>query len=76
MPSSDQVYVRLLNEGTEAWRPVPAIRLADGLYRLSGTRVDDEEWEFESGTLVRCVHDRFSDGSEGLKAIANADGQL
>jgi hypothetical protein len=69
--TSDQVYIRLLNEGTEVWRPVPALRIADGLYRLSGTRTDEEEWEFEPGAIVRCVRYRFDDGSEGLKAIAD-----
>jgi hypothetical protein len=71
--TSDQVYVRLLNEGTEVWRPVPSERIADGLYRLSGTRTDDEEWEFEPGSIVRCVEHRFNDGSQGLKATASSD---
>ena len=28
------VYVKLLDEGVDAWRPVKAMALADGTYRL------------------------------------------
>jgi hypothetical protein len=48
------VYVPLLDEGVDVWRPVEANRVGDGLYRLTGRRPDDEEWGFEVGDVVRC----------------------
>jgi len=65
-----QVYVQLLEEGVDVWRPVEAIEDA-GLYRLIGPphSPDDERWEFEIGELVRCEARTFSDGQTGLVAV-------
>jgi hypothetical protein len=52
------VYVRLLDEGTDVWRPVLATPLGD-MYRLEGPKPDDERWQFEPGALVRCTERRF-----------------
>jgi hypothetical protein len=71
--SHHEVHVLLLDEGTQVWRPVPAVRLAEGVYRLAGVRTADEQWEFEPGSVVRCVHCRFNDGTEGWSAVALAD---
>ena len=73
MPSQLEVFVRLVGEGTPVWRPVPAVHVSDGMYRLGGAQTPDEQWEFEPGTVVRCAQRRFSDGTEGLAAIAPAD---
>jgi hypothetical protein len=59
IPSSDpeQVYVRLLDEGTDVWRPTTAVRLADGRFRLLPTDDYDpaiETWEFPPGSMVEC----------------------
>jgi hypothetical protein len=50
-----QVYVRLLDEGVDVWRPVDAVE-EDGAYRLVGPAhaPKDEHWEFEIGERVRC----------------------
>ncbi len=52
------VYVRLLDEGTDVWRPVPAIPQADGIFKIR--KPDDydaetETWEFPPHTRVKCV---------------------
>jgi hypothetical protein len=52
------VYVRLLNEGTDVWRPVAATRIGSG-YLLNGPQPDDEEWEFKPGESVICDLRRF-----------------
>ena len=51
-----RIYVRLLNEGTEVFRPADAQEAEDGLFKLlSPPDYDsiDEEWEFQPGVMVR-----------------------
>jgi hypothetical protein len=67
------VYVRLLDEGTDVWRPVRATALPDGTFRFqepSGYDPDAETWEFPPLTKVRCATKKFMDGDEGLVAVA------
>ena len=46
-------YVRLLNEGTEVFRPIEVEELRDGEYRIiAPTDAIDEQWEFELGAVV------------------------
>ena len=71
------VYVRLLDEGTDVWRPVRATALPDGTFRLldlepNGDDPIAETWEFSPLTKVRCVTRKFADGGEGLVAVARA----
>ena len=69
------VYVRLLDEGTDVWRPVRATALPDGTFRLlkpNGYDPSAETWEFPPSTKVRCVTRKFADGGEGLVAVARA----
>ncbi len=50
------VYVRLLDEGTEVYKPVPAA-LSDGVYHLNAPQdydSNDEFWEFPPGSKVFC----------------------
>lgn len=65
------VYVGLLDEGTQCWRPVEAERLTSGDYVLVGTNESDgdEIWEFPSGAVVRCEH-RMLSGGPTLVAVA------
>ena len=69
------VYVRLLDEGTDVWRPVGATPLPDGTFRLQEPDDYDpnvERWEFPPSTKVRCVTRKFTDGREGLVAVGRA----
>jgi hypothetical protein len=69
------VYVRLQDEGTDVWRPVRATALPDGTFRLlepEGYDPDAETWEFPPLTKVRCAAKKFTDGDEGLVAVARA----
>jgi len=69
------VYVRLLDEGTDVWRPVGATALPDGTFRLlepDGYDPNAETWEFPPLTKVCCVTRKFADGGEGLVAVARA----
>lgn len=59
------VYVKLLDEGVDVWRPVPAEVLGQRQYRLLPTDnydPDDEIWEFLPGTAVICEPRKLSDG--------------
>ena len=52
------VYVRLLDEGTEVFRPCSATHLGGNIYQILRTESydsDDEHWEFEPGTRVHVV---------------------
>lgn len=49
------VYVHLLNEGIDIYRPVEAVVLDESVRLVAPPDYDpeDEEWEFEPGSVVR-----------------------
>ena len=50
------IYVQLLGEGTLVYRPVPAIKIEEDIYRIKGEDIyspAEEEWEFLPGTVVK-----------------------
>ncbi len=58
------VYIRLLDEGTTVFRPVPAVRVSDTECVLQGEDIFDansESWEFLPGTRVRYELKRIDD---------------
>lgn len=66
------VYVRLLDEGTTAYRPVEAKPVDEGTVVLLmpiDYDPEDERWEFPPGTLVRCEL-RDLQGRRVLVAVA------
>jgi hypothetical protein len=52
----ETIYVYLLEEGTDVWRPVEAEVLARDRYRIISENINpkDEKWEFVTGDIVRC----------------------
>jgi hypothetical protein len=56
------IYVALLDEGVDAWRPVQAEHVGGDLYRLVGKPPDDEVWPFATGDVVRCEMRTLSGG--------------
>ena len=48
------IYVELLDEGVEVWRPVEGEAIESGLYRLPSEPPADEVWAFPPGSIVRC----------------------
>ena len=51
--NTETVYVRLLDEGVDVWRPVSARRLGPDLFELSTeASPEDEIWEFAPGSRV------------------------
>lgn len=52
---SETIYVHLLDEEIDVWRPVPARRVQDNVYVVEGEDIYDpatEEWEFRPGSRV------------------------
>ena len=64
MPTETTVYVPLVGEAVDAWRPVVAKREAAGIYRLSEEQPIAETWAFPPGSRVRCERRPLSGGSE------------
>lgn len=52
----ETIYIRLMNTGEDAWRPVHAQRRPGGLYQIMSRNDDPESeaWQFHCGSLVRC----------------------
>lgn len=64
------IYVQLLNEGSEVYRPVLSKKINDFLYELLDNNYDpeDEEWEFLPRTIV-VVEEKILSGEKELVAI-------
>jgi hypothetical protein len=63
------IYLPLLNEGTDCWRPVEAEQVGTNSYRILEIQPEDEDWPVRTGDVVTCKPHRFSDGSEGFSAV-------
>ena len=68
MRSEHCIYVRLLGECVDVWRPVQATPIERDVYRILEQTYDRdlEEWEFEPGEVVECQLTRI--GNEDLPA--------
>jgi hypothetical protein len=65
-----EIYIPLLNEGTDVLRPTKGLLLGpDVVHVLATTDYDPaiEEWEFPPGSRVRCVSE-FREGRQLLIA--------
>lgn len=65
------IYIQLLNEGTKVYRPVPAIEIQKGIFKINGFEIynpEDEIWEFPPNTYV-IVEEQYFDGKNVLVAI-------
>ena len=63
MEGSETIYVALLEEGVEVFRPVQAQLLRDHVYRILQQPYDRtlEHWAFEPGETVVCRMTMSSD---------------
>ena len=71
MSECSTVYVALLNEGTEVWRPVAAEQVGPELFRLRGSVPASESWQFQPGEVVRCEA-RVLSGRQVLVAVKSS----
>ena len=70
------VYVRLLGEGTDVFRPAAADPCGPSVVRLlvpEDYDPEDEDWEFKPGTTVR-VERRSLSGEDVLVAVSEDAG--
>jgi hypothetical protein len=61
-----EIYVRLLGEGTEVFRPTKGIDLGGGVFIVLPTAdydPVDETWEFPPGSRVQCETAESEQGS-------------
>ena len=69
------VYVALLDEATDEWRPVEAEHVQGDEYVLYGPIPDDEAWEFQPGDVVHCRERTSSTGTAALGAFSKSTEQ-
>lgn len=74
MNNTINIYVLLLDEGVDVWRPVQAEHLHGNIYRIMDQPYDRaaELWQFEPGDVVLCENIRSEDGPM-IAAIRKAD---
>jgi hypothetical protein len=66
------VYMPLVGEGTDSWRPVRAVPVGDDVVEVIDPIPEDESWAFAPFCRVRCRDNVFADGQAGLVVFAYA----
>lgn len=67
------VFVRMLDEGTDVWRPVQAFRLGETTYRIADEPIpEDEAWVFQPGDVVVVERRQGGAAEDSLIAVARA----
>lgn len=59
----ETIYIKLLGEGTVVYRPVPAVKLNNNVFKLKGNDIydsDNEEWEFSPEDIVKVEKKKLS----------------
>jgi hypothetical protein len=64
MTGDSEIYVKLLGENVEVWRPVQAEHLRDDIYLVLDQPYDrdSETWQFGPGSEVICKPVESSEG--------------
>ena len=57
------IYIELLDEGVDVWRPIEAEAETEDIYRLPPHAPEGEAWRFAPGSRVRCEWRDLSDGA-------------
>jgi hypothetical protein len=67
---SEVIYVPLLEEGAQVWRPVHADHVSEDVYEITVEQEPKgERWAFPPRSVVRCRRQVFDDGASGLVAF-------
>jgi len=56
------IYIELLDEGIDVWRPVQSKEQPDGTFKLPDHAPDGEKWRFPPASRVRCQRQDLADG--------------
>ena len=73
-----EIYVALLDEGTDVWRPVKARLVSGKVYKIvdQAYNTEDETWEFTPGTEVVCEQRILSNGGRDRECLVAVSGHL
>ncbi len=76
-----KVYVPLLNEGVDVWKPLKALHQKENIYKIvsENSSSSDELWQYNLNDLVKCKTKKFEDGKVALVAyerISNKSEEL
>jgi hypothetical protein len=63
------IYVELLEEGVNVWRPVRAISEGNGVYRLPNEQPEGERWAFPPGARVACETQVLVEGGTNAETL-------
>lgn len=77
--TTDEIYVALLDEGVNVWRPVPALRVDTDTYVIlkpDDHDPEDERWEFPPGSVVTVKDRKLSDGTVRAAVARISSGKL
>lgn len=66
------IYMPLVGEGTECWRPVRAPQVDGDIFEVADHIPESESWAFAPFSRVRCRDKVFADGQVGLVVFAYA----
>jgi hypothetical protein len=66
------IYMPLIEEGTDCWRPVRAVHIGADLFEVIKKIPASEVWAFAPFSRVRCPDKIFADGNVGLAIFAYA----
>jgi hypothetical protein len=66
------IYMPLLGEGTECWRPVRAVGITEDVFKVIDDIPSNESWKFAPFSRVRCRSRTFTGGEPGLEAFEYA----
>jgi hypothetical protein len=66
-----EIYVYLLDEGTDVLRPIEAEYVQEKIYKIifKNDSKKNEKWEFSTGDYVRCEEKIFQENQKGLVAV-------
>ncbi len=57
------IYIPLLNENINVWRPVLAKEVSSNVFEIvSVNNHSDEEWQFNHGERVKCTYQELNEG--------------
>ena len=72
MTSSTTIYVKLVGEDLDVWKPVQAEHLTERRYRVSKSEASNsiDHLEFKPGTIVIC-EEFMKNGKQVLKAVSS-----
>lgn len=72
------IYVEVQERSIKIWNPLLATHMHKDCYRVlePNPDPDHEYWQFEAKDVVRCENYTFSEGEDGLIAVARCECDL